>query len=45
MSSDGDGGRGGEVMKAVRQAGVTAVFMGYIHLYDEMKIDGIPVHY
>jgi predicted phosphodiesterase len=42
MRSDGDGGRGGEAMAAFKQANVTAVFMGHIHLYDEMKIDNIP---
>lgn len=42
MASDSSGGRGGDVMSAIAQAKVSAVFMGHIHLFDEMPIDGIP---
>ncbi len=42
MNSDGAGGRGGEAMKLIASSNVKAVFMGHIHLYDEMILDGIP---
>lgn len=42
MNSDGAGGRGGEAMKLMAEAGVKAVFLGHIHLFDDMTIDGIP---
>jgi predicted phosphodiesterase len=41
VDSDEDGGRGGEVIAAATQAGVDAVFLGHIHLHDEMEIEGI----
>jgi hypothetical protein len=42
MESDAHGGRGGDVLAAIREGGVSAVFLGHIHLYDEMALDGIP---
>lgn len=42
MATDAGGGRGGEVRAAIKEGGVSAVFLGHIHLYDEMAIDGIP---
>ena len=40
--SDADGGRSGEVMAAVKAAHADAVFMGHIHLYDEVDVDRTP---
>lgn len=42
MIDDSKGGRGGEVMELIKEAKVPVVFLGHIHLYDEMLIDGIP---
>jgi hypothetical protein len=42
MDSDSAGGRGGEVLAALTQGHVSAVFLGHIHLFDEMKLDGVP---
>jgi 3',5'-cyclic AMP phosphodiesterase CpdA len=41
MIDDQNGGRGGEVMKAIKNAGVPMVFLGHIHLYDEMDLDSV----
>ncbi len=41
MLTDPKGGRGGEVMKLIETAGVPMVFLGHIHLYDAMVIDGV----
>jgi 3',5'-cyclic AMP phosphodiesterase CpdA len=41
MNDDQNGGRGGEVMKLIKKAGVPMVFLGHIHLYDELDIDGV----
>jgi hypothetical protein len=40
--TDADGGRSGEVMAALKAAHADGVFMGHIHLYDEVDVDGIP---
>lgn len=40
MMDDQKGGRGGEVMHLIKEAKVPMVFMGHIHLYDEMDIEG-----
>ena len=42
MTRDSRGGRGGEVMKLIKDAACPMVFLGHIHLYDTMDIDGIP---
>ena len=42
MATDAGGGRGGEVRAAIKEGGVSAVFLGHIHLYDEIDIDVIP---
>jgi 3',5'-cyclic AMP phosphodiesterase CpdA len=41
MIDDQNGGRGGEVVNLIKNAGVPMVFLGHIHLYDEMDIDGV----
>jgi 3',5'-cyclic AMP phosphodiesterase CpdA len=41
MIDDQNGGRGGEVMKLIKNAGVPMVFLGHIHLYDELNMDGV----
>jgi 3',5'-cyclic AMP phosphodiesterase CpdA len=41
MVSDGAGGRGGEVLAALKQGGVSAAFLGHIHLYDELELGGV----
>jgi hypothetical protein len=41
MESDGAGGRGTEMHKLLKKYGVKTVFLGHIHLYDEMSYDGI----
>jgi 3',5'-cyclic AMP phosphodiesterase CpdA len=41
MKPDEEGGRGGEVIALMKQARVPLVFMGHIHLFDEMEVDGI----
>jgi Icc-related predicted phosphoesterase len=41
MIDDQNGGRGGEVVKLIKNAGVPMVFLGHIHLYDELDIDGV----
>ena len=41
MQSDSEGGRGGDVIALMKQARVPLVFMGHIHLFDEMEVDGI----
>jgi 3',5'-cyclic AMP phosphodiesterase CpdA len=40
MIDDQKGGRGGEVMALIKAAKVPMVFLGHIHLYDEMDIEG-----
>ena len=40
MINDQKGGHGGEVMNLIKEAKVPMVFIGHIHLYDEMDIDG-----
>lgn len=40
MIDDPKGGRGAEVMALIREAKVPMVFLGHIHLYDELAIDG-----
>ena len=40
MIDDQKGGHGGEVMNLIKEAKVPMVFLGHIHLYDEMDIDG-----
>lgn len=40
MINDQKGGRGGEMMHLIKEAKVPMVFLGHIHLYDEMDIDG-----
>jgi 3',5'-cyclic AMP phosphodiesterase CpdA len=40
MVEDPKGGRGGEVMALIKEAKIPMVFLGHIHLYDEMEIDG-----
>ncbi|MCD6118918.1 metallophosphoesterase [bacterium] len=42
MDSDGSGGRGGEMMELIASSNVALVFLGHIHLYDEMEIGGVP---
>lgn len=42
MYDDAHGGRGGAVMKLLSAFNVSAVFLGHIHLYDEMQIGGVP---
>jgi len=42
VKPDSEGGRGGEVTAAITQGGVAAVFLGHLHLHDEMQIDGVP---
>ena len=39
MIDDSKGGRGGEVMGLIKEAKVPVVFLGHIHLYDEMLIN------
>jgi 3',5'-cyclic AMP phosphodiesterase CpdA len=41
VKPDDQGGRGDEVIAAATAAGVDAVFLGHIHLYDEMEIGGV----
>ena len=41
MQADATGGRGGEMMTLIKKAGVSKVFLGHIHLYDEMEVDGV----
>ncbi|MBI4763122.1 MAG: metallophosphoesterase [Deltaproteobacteria bacterium] len=43
MIDDQKGGRGAEVMALIQEAKVHMVFLGHIHLYDEMLISG--THY
>lgn len=40
MIDDLKGGQGGEMMRLIKEAKVPLVFLGHIHLYDEMDIDG-----
>jgi Icc-related predicted phosphoesterase len=40
MINDQKGGHGGEVMNLIKEAKVPMVFLGHIHLYDQMDIDG-----
>ena len=40
MITDQQGGRGGEVLGLIKTAKVPMVFLGHIHLYDEMDMDG-----
>jgi Icc-related predicted phosphoesterase len=40
MIDDPKGGHGGEVMNLIKEAKVPMVFLGHIHLYDEMDING-----
>ncbi len=40
MIDDPKGGRGGEVINLIKEAKVPMVFLGHIHLYDAMDIDG-----
>lgn len=40
MIEDQHGGNGGEVMDLIKKAKAPLVFLGHIHLYDEMDIDG-----
>jgi Icc-related predicted phosphoesterase len=40
MINDSKGGRGGEVLALIKEAKVPMVFLGHIHLYDEMDING-----
>jgi 3',5'-cyclic AMP phosphodiesterase CpdA len=40
MIEDSKGGQGGAVMALIKQAKVPMVFLGHIHLYDEMDIEG-----
>jgi Icc-related predicted phosphoesterase len=40
MITDQQGGRGGEVLDLIKTAKVPMVFLGHIHLYDEMDLDG-----
>jgi Icc-related predicted phosphoesterase len=40
MINDSRGGGGGEVLALIKEAKVPMVFLGHIHLYDEMDIDG-----
>lgn len=42
VDSDSAGGRGGEVLAALTKYGASAVFLGHIHLFDEMELDGVP---
>jgi len=41
MLNDQKGGRGGEVMQLIETAAGPMVFLGHIHLYDAMVIDGV----
>lgn len=40
MIDDQKGGQGGQMMDLIKEAKVPMVFLGHIHLYDEMDIDG-----
>jgi 3',5'-cyclic AMP phosphodiesterase CpdA len=40
MADDQQGGQGGLVLDLIKKAKVPLVFLGHIHLYDEMDIDG-----
>ena len=40
MAEDQRGGQGGVVMDLIKKAKAPLVFLGHIHLYDEMDIDG-----
>ncbi len=40
MTEDQHGGNGGEVMDLIKKAKAPLVFLGHIHLYDEMDVDG-----
>jgi 3',5'-cyclic AMP phosphodiesterase CpdA len=40
MAEDQRGGQGGVVMDLIKKAQAPLVFLGHIHLYDEMDIDG-----
>lgn len=40
MKSDGAGGRGGELLALIENATVPYVFLGHIHLYDEIDYKG-----
>jgi 3',5'-cyclic AMP phosphodiesterase CpdA len=40
MITDQQGGRGGEMLALIKAAKVPLVFLGHIHLYDEMEMDG-----
>ncbi len=42
LHPDSAGGRGGEMMHAVTEAHVSAVFCGHIHMHDELQLDGVP---
>jgi 3',5'-cyclic-AMP phosphodiesterase len=40
MAGDQEGGHWGEMRDLIKKAKVPMVFLGHIHLYDEMEIDG-----
>jgi Icc-related predicted phosphoesterase len=40
MLEDNQGGRGGEMLDLIKKAKVPLVFMGHIHLYNEMNLEG-----
>ncbi len=40
MKDDSSGGHGGEIMALIKEAKAPLVFLGHIHLYDEMEIEG-----
>ena len=40
MAEDQKAGRGSEVMDLIKKVKVPLVFLGHIHLYDEMDING-----
>ena len=40
MIDDQQGGHGGEMMSLIKEVNAPMVFLGHIHLYDEMEIDG-----
>jgi hypothetical protein len=42
MRTDEKGGRGSEAIQLIEKSDVDAVFLGHIHLFDEMRIGSIP---
>lgn len=44
MFEDKDGAGGGEVLEMLKAGQVDAMYLGHIHLYDTMEIEGIPFY-